>query len=241
VRGVFATTFDGPEAFAVGELPEPPAQPGRVIVDVEWAGVSFADVLQSRGQYQSRPELPFVPGWEVAGVVRADVAGFKAGDRVAALPVVGGFAETVAVDPSMVFPLPDDVEMQSGAALPLNYLTAHFGLIRRGRLGSGEVVLVHGAAGGVGSAVCEVGAAYGARVIAVVSTPEKAALVRALGAHEVIEPNGFRDEVGDSPAAGAQTSWSTPWAATASPTPCGRSPSRAASSCWVSLVGTSPR
>jgi NADPH2:quinone reductase len=196
MRSVVATSFGGPDALEVVEdTPEPPAQEHRVRIDVEWAGVSFPDLLQSRGEYQTRPELPFIPGWEVAGVVREDAAGFMAGDKVAAMPVVGGFAETVSVDPSMVFRLPDAFSMRSGAALPLNYLTAHFALVRRGRLRSGEVVLVHGAAGGVGSAACQLALAYGARVIAIVSTPEKASLVRSIGVHDVIEPKGFRDDV----------------------------------------------
>ena len=98
---------------------------------MHFAGVVFPDVLQTRGEYQLRPELPFTPGWEVAGVVRKDAGGFRAGQRVAAMPVIGGFAETVAVDADMVFPLPDDVPFEKGAALPLNYLTMHFALLRR--------------------------------------------------------------------------------------------------------------
>jgi NADPH:quinone reductase len=195
MRGVLATAFDGPGALTVRELPEPVAHAAQVLVDVEWAGVSFADLLQSRGLYQTRPELPYIPGWEVAGVVRADACGFKAGDRVAAVPVIGGFAETVAVDASMVFPLPANMDTRRGAAMPLNYLTAHFALLRRGALRSQDVVLVHGAAGGLGTAACQLAAAKGARVIAVVSTLEKAALARSLGADEVVHAAGFRDEV----------------------------------------------
>lgn len=195
MRGVLVTAFEGPDALVVRELPEPEAQEGQVLIDVEWAGVVFPDVLQTRGQYQTRPELPFVPGWEVSGTVRTDGAGFRAGDRVAALPVTGGFAQTVAVDASMVFPLPDNVGTRRGAALPLNYLTAHFALIHRGALRPGEVVLVHGAAGGVGSAACQLAAAHGARVIAVVSTDEKAELARSVGAHEIVGVGGFLDEV----------------------------------------------
>ncbi|WP_233517624.1 NADPH:quinone oxidoreductase family protein [Geodermatophilus marinus] len=169
--------------------------PDQVLVDVEHAGVTFPDVLQTRGRYQRRPDLPFTPGWEVSGVVRADAAGFRAGDRVAALPTTGGLAETVAVDGSMVFPLPDGVPSDRAAALPLNYLTAHFALVRRARLEAGERVLVHGAAGGLGAAACQLAAASGARVVAVVSTPEKAEVARAAGAHDVVPVDGFRDEV----------------------------------------------
>lgn len=195
MQGVLVTAFEGPDALVVRELPEPEAQEGQVLIDVEWAGVTFPDLLRTRGEYQTRPELPFIPGWEAAGTVRADSGGFRAGDRVAALPVTGGFSQTIAVEAPMVFPLPDSVDTRSGAALPLDYLTAHFGLLRRGALRPGEVVLVHGAEGGVGSAACQVAAAYGARVIAVVSSQEKAELARCLGAHEVVAVDGFLDEV----------------------------------------------
>ncbi|MFL5997308.1 MAG: alcohol dehydrogenase catalytic domain-containing protein [Streptomyces sp.] len=102
MQGVIVTAFEGPDALVVRELPEPEAQEGQVLIDVEWAGVIFPDLLQIRGEYQTRPELPFIPGWEMSGTVRRDGAGFQAGDRVAALPVTGGFAQTAAVDASMV-------------------------------------------------------------------------------------------------------------------------------------------
>jgi NADPH:quinone reductase len=195
VRAALIPALTGPDAVAVRDVPDPVPGPGRVLVDVEFAGVVFPDVLQTRGEYQWRPELPFTPGWEVAGVVREDAGGFAAGDRVAALPMTGGFAETVAVDAGMVFPLPDAVPFDRGAALPLNYLTMHFALLRRARLEGGETVLVHGAAGGVGTAACQLAAAYGARVLAVVSTPDKGEVARAAGAHEVVPVDGFLDEV----------------------------------------------
>jgi NADPH:quinone reductase len=195
MRAAVITALSGPEAVEVQERPEPAPTSHQVLVDVEYAGVTFPDVLHTRGEYQRRPDVPFTPGWEVAGVVRADAAGFRAGDRVAAMPTIGGFAETVAVDTHMVFPLPDSVPFDRAAALPLNYLTAHFAFTRRARLEKGETVLVHGAAGGVGTAACQLAAAYGARVIAVVSTPEKGEVAREAGAHEVVPVEGFRDEV----------------------------------------------
>jgi NADPH:quinone reductase len=195
MRAAMITALAGPGAVEVRELPEPTPKYRQVVVDVEYAGVSFPDVLHTRGEYQLRPEVPFTPGWEVSGVVREDGNGFRAGDRVAAMPVLGGFAETVAVDAHMVFPLPDTVPFDKGAALPLNYLTAHFALTRRGRLAKGETVLVQGAAGGVGTAACQMAAAFGARVIAVVSTPKKAEFARRAGAHEAVVADGFRDEV----------------------------------------------
>src|SRR3954469_13960224 len=189
------TALAGPDAVEVQERPEPVPTSHQVLVDVQYAGVTFPDVLHTRGEYQRRPDVPFTPGWEVAGVVRADAAGLRAGDRVAAMPTIGGFAETVAVDAQMVFPLPDDVSFDRAAVLPLNYLTVHFAFTRRARLRSGEIVLVHGAAGGIGTAACQLAVAYGARVIAVVSTPEKGEVARAAGAHEVVPVDGFRDEV----------------------------------------------
>jgi NADPH2:quinone reductase len=195
VRAAVITALTGPDAIEIRDVPEPEPAPGRVLIDVHYAGVVFPDVLQTRGEYQMRPDLPFSPGWEVAGVVREDAAGFRAGDRVAAMPVTGGFAEAAAIDAEMVFPLPSNVSFEKGAAIPLNYLTADFALLRRARLIEGETVLVHGAAGGVGTAACQLAAAHGARVFAVVSTPEKAAVARAAGAHEILPVDGFREEV----------------------------------------------
>ena len=192
---VVVTAFSGPDAVEVREIPEPAPEEDQVLIGVEYAGVVFPDVLNTRVEYQLRPELPFVPGWEVSGVVRADAPGFRAGDRVAALPLVRGFAEYVAVDVRMVFPLPETVSFAKGAALPLNFLTAHLALVRRGRLKEGETVLVQGAAGGVGTAVCSMAAALGARVIAVVSTAQKGETARAAGAHDIVLAEGFKEEV----------------------------------------------
>ncbi len=195
MRAAVVTAFTGPDAVQVQELPEPAPKSTQVLVDVEFAGVGFPDVLHTRGEYQVRPDLPFIPGWEASGVVRADAGGFRAGDRVAAMPRTGGFAETVAVDGHMVFPLPDGVPFDKAAALPLNYLTMHFALTRRAKLRNGETVLVHGAAGGLGTAACQLAAAYGARVVAVVSTQAKGEVARAAGAHHVVSVDGFREAV----------------------------------------------
>ncbi|MCW2665300.1 MAG: Alcohol dehydrogenase zinc-binding domain protein [Frankiales bacterium] len=192
MRAVQITSLDGPEALELLDVPEPDGS-GKVVIDVHVAGVTFPEVLQSRGLYQMKPELPFTPGSEVAGVVRSapDGASVKAGDRVAAFPGLGGFAEVVAVDPSQVFPLPDGVSFEAGASLPMNYLTCHFALVRRGELKAGETVLVHGAAGGVGTAGIQIAAALGARVIAVTSTAEKGEVAKAAGAHDVVLADGF--------------------------------------------------
>ena len=195
MRAAVITTLAGPAGVEVREMPEPSTSGGDVLIDVAYAGVSFPDLLQTRGEYQRRPDLPFIPGWEVAGIVRADVGPFRAGDRVAAMPMLGGLAETVTVREDRVFPLPADVSLDKGAALPLNYLTAHFALLRRARLTGGERVLVHGAAGGVGTAACQLARAYGAVVIAVVSTAEKGRIAEVAGAHEIVFVEGFRDAV----------------------------------------------
>jgi NADPH2:quinone reductase len=193
MRAVRIVALDGPAAVEVAEVPEPVAEPDQVLIDVQVAGVNFPDLLQTRGRYQIRPELPFVPGSEVAGVVRSAPAGaaVQPGDRVAAFCLLGGFAERVTADPGATFRLPDPVSFQAGAALPMNYLTAHFALIRRGRLRPAEAVLVHGAAGGVGTAAVQVAKALGATVLAVVSTEAKRTVAQAAGADEVVLADGF--------------------------------------------------
>jgi NADPH2:quinone reductase len=167
--------------------------PGRgVIVDVKVAGVSFPEVLQTRGEYQLRPELPFVPGSEVGGVVRSAPEGapVKAGDRVAAMCMLGGFAEVACAPEHLTFKLPDELDFAQGAALILNYHTAYFALVTRGRLQEGETVLVHGAAGGVGTATLQVAKGLGARTIAVVSSDEKEQVALECGADEVLRSDG---------------------------------------------------
>lgn len=195
MRAAVVTELNGPDGVEIREVEDPSPGPGQVLIDVEYTGISFPDVLQTRGGYQVRPELPFTPGWEIAGVVREDSGSFRAGDRVAAMPFTGGVAESVVVDANYVFPLPDSVSFESGAALPLNYLTAHFALVRRAKLQAGETVLVQGAAGGVGTASCNMAAALGATVIAIVSSAEKIAGAEAAGAHHVVLADGFLAEV----------------------------------------------
>ncbi|MGH3498266.1 MAG: NADPH:quinone oxidoreductase family protein [Nocardioidaceae bacterium] len=199
MRAVQIVSLDGPSAVRVSDVDDATATDDQILVEVHAAGVSFPEVLQSRGLYQHQPPLPFVPGSEVAGVVRLAPKGaeVRAGDRVVALPIVGGFAELAVASVGMVFPLPDRVSFAAGAALPLNYLTAHFALARRGRLARGETVLVHGAAGGVGTASIQVAKAWRARVIAVCSTPARAAVARAAGADEAVLVDGFRDSVAE--------------------------------------------
>ncbi len=198
MRAIQITELTGPaSALKLVDVPEPdashPMTPGSgVLVDVHAAGVSFPELLQTRGQYQYKPELPFIPGSEVSGVVRAapDDASVKPGDRVAAFCGDAGFAE-VAVAPSyFTFKIPDQLDFAQGAALVLNYHTAYFSLLIRGRLKEGETVLVHGAAGGVGTAVLQVAKGLGASTIGVVSTDDKERVAAQAGADHVLRSDG---------------------------------------------------
>jgi NADPH2:quinone reductase len=183
--------LSGPDtALALVDVPEPEAS--GVVVDVHAAGVSFPELLQTRGEYQIKPPLPFVPGSEVGGVVRSapDGAPVRAGDRVAAFCMLGAWAETTVAPEHLVFKLPDALDFAQGAALVLNYHTAYFSLVTRGQLREGETVLVHGAAGGVGTATLQVAKGLGARTIAVVSSDDKESMARQAGADEVVRSDG---------------------------------------------------
>jgi NADPH2:quinone reductase len=198
MRAVQIVSLDGPSAVEVGDLPQPEPSADQVLIRVRAAGVSFPEVLQTRGLYQLQPPLPFTPGSEVAGeiVSAPERSGLAVGDRVAALSLLGGFAEHAVTQADLVFPLPESLSFEQGAALPLNYMTAHFALVARGQLADGESVLVQGAAGGVGTAAIQVAKAFGAgTVIAVTSTPEKGEVARAAGADEVVPADGFKDVV----------------------------------------------
>ena len=195
MRAIQITNLNGPdEALELVDIPEPEAShmltPGSgVLVDVHSAGVSFPEVLQTRGEYQFKPDLPFVPGSEVGGTRR------DTGERVAAFCFLGAFAEVAVAPEYMVFPIPDEWSYAQGAALVLNYHTAYFSLKIRGRLAEGETVLIHGAAGGVGTASIQVAKGLGARTIAVVSSDEKEQMAREAGADEVVRADGFKDAV----------------------------------------------
>jgi NADPH2:quinone reductase len=198
MRAVQIVELSGPrEALACVELPEPepshPLTPGRgVVIDVHAAGVSFPEVLQTRGHYQLKPPLPFVPGSEVAGVVRRapDGAPVSPGDRVAAFCMLGGFAQVAVAPEHFVFALPEQLDFAQGAGLILNYHTAYFALVTRGRCREGESVLVHGAAGGVGTAALQVARGLGMRTIAVVSSERKERVARLAGAEHVLRADG---------------------------------------------------
>ncbi|GAA2527332.1 NADPH:quinone oxidoreductase family protein [Winogradskya humida] len=196
MRSIQITALTGPASLELVDVEEP-SDTESVIIDVYVAGVSFPEVLQSNGEYHVHHTLPFIPGTEVAGIVRSapSGSGLTAGQRVAAFPGIGGYAETVAVLPAAVFPLPDEVSFHAGAALPMNYGTMHFALVRRGQLKPGDTVLVHGAAGGVGTAAVQLASALGAKVIAVVSGSDKVDTARAAGAAEVVLADGFAKAV----------------------------------------------
>ncbi len=196
MRAALLTRTEGPAAIEIADAPEPTADGPfgpQVLVDVHAVGISFPDLLLSRGEYQLKPDLPFVLGVDFAGLVRSapDGAGVAAGDRVACVLPYGGAAEVVAVGADSVFPLPDGLSLEQGAAIPMNYLTAQFALADRAGLREGETVLVHGAAGGVGTASIQVAKGYGARTVAVVSSQAKAEVARRAGADETLLVDGF--------------------------------------------------
>jgi NADPH2:quinone reductase len=202
MRAIQIAELGGPDSLREVDLPEPEAShmltPGEgVLIDVEAAGVAFPEVLQTRGEYQFKPPLPFVPGGEVAGIVRSapEGSGLSEGDRVAATCMLGGWAEVAVAPAFLSFKLPDALDMAQGSGLVLNYHTAYFSLVTRGRLAEGETVLVHGAAGGVGTATIQVAKGLGAKVIGVVSSDEKAEVARDAGADEVVRSDGsWKDE-----------------------------------------------
>ena len=202
MRAALVTRLDGPAGVEIADVAEPSADGPfgpQLLVDVHAVGISFPDLLLSKGEYQLKPELPFPLGVDFAGRVRSapDGSGFVAGDRVACVLSHGGAADVVAVGPDSVFPLPDSMSFEQGAAIPMNYLTAQFALADRAGLREGETVLVHGAAGGVGTASIQVAHGYDARSIAVVSSEAKAEVARRAGAGEAVLVDGFRDAVRD--------------------------------------------
>ncbi|MEV4420135.1 NADPH:quinone oxidoreductase family protein [Patulibacter sp. NPDC049589] len=207
MRALQITSLTGPEsALELVDLPDPGPRHGPtggdgIVIDVHGAGVSFPEVLQTRGEYQMKPPLPFVPGSEIAGIVRSapEGAAVRPGDRVAAFCLLGGFAEVAVAPVAMTFPLDERLGFDQGAGLVLNYHTAYFSLVTRGRLIRGETVLVHGAAGGVGTAAIQIAKGLGARVVALVSGDAKERIARMAGADEVVRSGpGWRAHVLDS-------------------------------------------
>jgi NADPH:quinone reductase len=194
--------FTGPEAVVWTQVEEPAADAG-VVIDVVAAGVSFADLLQTTGAYQLKVPVPFTPGMDAAGVVRSAPPdlGLAAGQRVAVLVSYGCWQEVISAPAERVLPLPDDMSFEAGAAMPLNYLTGLLALVRRGRAQPGETLLVHGGAGGVGTAAIQLGRALGLQTIAVVGDQAKQQFAVQAGAGHAVLAGGWlaavRDLVGD--------------------------------------------
>jgi NADPH2:quinone reductase len=185
MRAVLCKEFGPPESLVVEDIDPPEAGPGQVVIDVHACAVNFPDVLIIQNLYQFKPPLPFSPGAEVAGVVRAaadDVEGVRVGDRVFASPGWGGLAEQVAVAATSCVRVPEGIDLVPASAFLYAYGTSHHALKDRAALQAGETLLVLGAAGGVGLAAVELGAQMGAAVIAAASTDEKLALCRERGA-----------------------------------------------------------
>ncbi|TGN65075.1 NADPH:quinone oxidoreductase family protein [Nocardioides eburneiflavus] len=198
MQAIQITTLEGPEAIHLCEVATPEGD-DLVLIDVEAIGVAFPELLQTRGLYQYQPGLPFIPGAEVSGVVRSapDGCSLQPGDRVASLPLIGGFAEQVRARSDLTFRLPDEVSFEAGAAFVFNYATSYFALVQRGGLQPGETVLVHGAAGGIGTSAIQVAKAFGAgEVIAVTSSAEKGDVALQAGADRYVLADGFKDAVG---------------------------------------------
>ncbi len=189
MKAVVCKAWGLPETLVVEDLPERSAAAGEVMIDVMAAGVNFPDVLIIQNKYQFKPELPFTPGNELAGVVRAVGEGvdhLKVGDRVFAYVAHGAFAQQASVPANTVLKMSDELDFDTAAALTLTYGTSHHAVVDRAQLKAGETMLVLGAAGGVGLAAIEIGKAIGAKVIAAASTDEKLAICRQHGADDCI-------------------------------------------------------
>ncbi|MGW4340361.1 NADPH:quinone oxidoreductase family protein [Rhodococcus koreensis] len=188
------TDYIGPDGLALVDINTPQPDEGDVVLRVEAVGVNFPDLLMTKGQYQNKPELPVVPGCEVAGTVIHAPSGstWTHGDRAAAFVWQGGFAEQVSVPLNSIVPIPGSMDFESAAAMVVNYHTVHFALSRRGSVKPGQSVLVMGAAGGIGTAAVQVAKGLGAHVIAGVANTHQAATAEAAGAPEtlILEP-GF--------------------------------------------------
>ncbi|HTU12173.1 MAG TPA: NADPH:quinone oxidoreductase family protein [Allosphingosinicella sp.] len=190
----------GPDTLELAELPDPVPGPGQLLVRVKACAINYPDVLIIEDKYQFRPERPFAPGGEIAGVVEAvgeGVTGWAEGARLIAMLGHGGLSEKVLVAAAMAIPLPEARSFEDGSALILTYGTTIHALADRAKLKEGETLLVLGAAGGVGLAAVELGKAYGARVVAAVSSEEKAEAAKAAGADvAIVYPRGPFDKDG---------------------------------------------
>lgn len=189
MKAIVCKTWGLPDTLVVEELPDVTPAAGQVAIDVHAAGVNFPDVLIIQNKYQFKPELPFTPGSELAGVVRAvgeGVSNVKVGDKVLAFTNLGAFAQQITVPAKAVVPMPPGLDFDTAAAFTLTYGTSHHAVVDRAQLKAGETMLVLGAAGGVGLAAIEIGKALGARVIAAASSDEKLAICKEHGADATI-------------------------------------------------------
>ncbi|HEX8262296.1 MAG TPA: NADPH:quinone oxidoreductase family protein [Allosphingosinicella sp.] len=198
MRALLSNSPGGPETLELTELADPSPGPGQILVRVRACAINYPDVLIIEDKYQFKPPRPFAPGGEIAGTVEAvgeGVEGWAEGDRAIAMIGHGGLQEKVLISAAQAVPLPPERSFEEGSALILTYATSIHALLDRGRLQAGETLLVLGAAGGVGLAAVELAKAYGARVVAAVSSEEKAEAARAAGADEVlIYPQGPFDK-----------------------------------------------
>lgn len=198
MKGLLSHAPGGPETLDLAELPDPVAGKGQLLVRVKACAINYPDVLIIEDKYQFKPPRPFAPGGEIAGVVEQvgeGVDGWAEGDRLISMVGHGGLAEKVTVDARRALPLPPERSFEEGAALILTYATSIHALLDRGKLKEGQTLLVLGAAGGVGIAAVELGKAFGAHVIAAVSSEEKAGAARAAGADDVlVYPRGPFDK-----------------------------------------------
>ncbi len=200
MKAVLCRAHGAPETLEIGELPTPVAGDGEVLVEVHAAAVNFPDVLMVAGKYQSQPPMPFAPGSEVGGIVRAVGAGItdiKPGDRVMASVGHGGFAEYAVTRRRGIRKISDGMDLVTASAIGVTYGTSYHALRQRANLQPGETLLVTGAAGGVGLAAVELGKAMGARVIACASSAAKLAAAKAAGADELIDysSGNIRDQI----------------------------------------------
>ncbi|MDK1025169.1 MAG: NADPH:quinone oxidoreductase family protein [Gammaproteobacteria bacterium] len=199
MKAVFCETQGDPQLLQIRDI-DAPTEPGNreVRIELKSRGVSFVDVLMVAGQYQMKPELPFIPGQEAAGIVTETGAGVtkvQVGDRVMTSHSTGAFVEEAVLEESRVTKIPENMSFDAAASFRSNYSTAYYAM-QRGDLKSGEVLLVHGAAGGVGLAAVEIGKMLGATVIATASSDEKLAVVKTMGAdHTINYTDGFREQV----------------------------------------------
>jgi NADPH2:quinone reductase len=200
VKALLSKAAGGPETLVLEEVPDPQPGPGQLLVRVRACAINYPDVLIIEDKYQFKPPRPFAPGGEIAGIVEAvgeGVSGWREGDRLIAMIGHGGLAEKVLVSAATALPLPETRSFEDGSALILTYATSIHALLDRGRLKQGQTLLVLGAAGGVGLAAVELGKAYGARVIAAVSSDDKAAAAREAGADAaIVYPRGPFDKEG---------------------------------------------